>query len=366
MMNEIFITRPILPDLGELMELLEQSWDAATLTNFGPHERNLTAQLQTYFDVDNLLLFNNGHMAIEAMLSTLEPGGEVITTPFTFASTIHAILNTGHTPVFVDVNDEDLGPDPDQVQQAITPNTRAVLGVHVYGVPCDLAALEAIGRDYNIRILYDAAHTFGVQHDGRSLVSYGDAAAVSFHATKVFNTVEGGCLSVNTDAIPLQRCKDFRNFGLTVDDVVSQSSNAKMSEVHAAVGLLNLKAVDAALKRRKIAASKYNAALAEALEFTLLLPTSPNASYYPIIISGKQENLAEKRKHLISHMAEKKVFSRPYFSPALHKTSYFSDFSKGRDYPRTSLLADSVLCLPIHDSITENELDHVCEVLLSF
>lgn len=364
MTDKIFVTRPLLPDLGELTELLAQSWDSAILTNFGPHEQNLSAQLQTYFDVDNLLLFNNGHMAIEAMLSTLESKGEVITTPFTFASTIHAILNTGHTPVFVDVNDTDLGPDPDQVQQAITPNTRAVLGVHVYGIPCDVMALEAIGRDHDIRILYDAAHTFGVMHNNRALVSYGDAAAVSFHSTKVFNTIEGGCLAVNTDAVPLKRCQDFRNFGLAPDDIVSQSSNAKMSELHAAVGLLNLKAIDAALDRRKAAAARYDAALGEATEFTVLAPASPNASYYPILLVGKPEDVAQNRQQLIDRLVQRDVYPRPYFSPALHKTSHFSEFATREDYPRTSLLSDSVLCLPIHDSISDDQIGRVCAALL--
>lgn len=362
----VYVVRPFLPDLDQLMPLLEGVWSRRTVTNFGPLEQELSAKLNAVFASREVLLFSNGHLAIEGMLNLLEPRGEIITTPFTFASTIHAIINTGHQPVLVDVEAGGLGPDPEQVEAAVTPRTRAILGVHVYGVPCDTDALDAIAQRHGLAVLYDAAHAFGVQHNGRSLIGYGDASAVSFHATKVFNTIEGGCIAVNSAQIDIDACRRYRNFGLVGTDVQGQASNAKMSEMHAAVGLLNLDGIDAAIERRRSLAARYNEAFKGVNRFAPLEPRSPNASYYPLQMSGPRDKTDASRAELIAHLNDRGIFPRPYFSPALHQTTRFAPLAAGKSYPRSEQLADSVLCLPIYDSMTEAEQTRVIEAAVGW
>jgi len=360
-MKPIFVARPSLPDLVRVNRYLSEIWDRNMVTNFGPLEQKLAVEIARFLDLRQVMMFSNGHLGIEAMLSALPTKGEIITSPFTFPSTVHAIVNAGHTPVLVDVEAEGFGPDPQAISDALTPKTVAVLGVHVYGTPCDVDALADIGARHDIAILYDAAHCFGSRYRGRSLISFGDAAMVSTHATKIFHTIEGGFVAVNSDRLNPVEIGRFRNFGITDGDVMAGASNAKMSEIHAAIGLLNLEDFYAAQARRLGIAVNYHAGFARQNVFAPITPSSPNMSYYVVAFSGTPEEANKARQKAVDKAQAKGVHSRPYFSPSLHTTTAFRQFAGNRSFTRSESLAASLLCLPMFDSMTEDEQARVID-----
>ncbi len=286
----VYVTQPYLPPLEEFIPYLQRIWDSKVLTNGGPFHQELEQALRNYLGVEHLALFTNGTIALVTALQALRITGEVITTPYSFVATAHSLLWNGIKPIFVDIDPATLNLDPSRIEAAITPHTTAIMPVHVYGRPCDVEAIQKIADNYNLRVIYDAAHAFGVQWRGRALVRHGDLSVLSFHATKVFNTFEGGAI-VCPDARTKQRIDHLKNFGF-VDEVtvVAAGINGKMNEFNAALGLVQLKHVEAALARRKEIATTYRLALAEVTGIRMLADsddTVANNAYFPILVDSE-------------------------------------------------------------------------------
>jgi len=362
----IYVTQPFLPELAEFQPYLEQIWANKILTNGGPFHQQLEKALCEHLGVEHIALFANGTLALVTALQALRITGEVITTPYSFVATAHSLLWNGIKPVFVDIDPETLNLDPRKIEAAITPQTTAILPVHCYGHPCDVGAIQKIADNYNLKVIYDAAHAFGVRMaDGHSVLRHGDLSVLSFHATKVFNTFEGGAI-VCPDAKTKQRIDHLKNFGF-VDEVtvVAPGINGKMSELNASFGLLQLKHIDAALARRQAIDARYRAALADVpgLQCVGLAGESEaNHSYFPVLI-GPEYPLS--RDALYARLREHNVFGRRYFYPLI------SDFPMYRGLPSAapgnlpvaSEIARKVLCLPIYPALSDVDQDRVIDVV---
>jgi dTDP-4-amino-4,6-dideoxygalactose transaminase len=361
----IYVTQPYLPPLEEFVPYLQKIWDSKILTNGGPFHQQLEVALSDYLGVENLALFTNGTIALVTALQALRITGEVITTPYSFVATAHSLLWNGIKPVFVDIDPKTLNLDPARIEVAITPHTTAIMPVHVYGRPCDVEAIQKIADNYNLRVIYDAAHAFGVQWHGGSVLRHGDLSMLSFHATKVFNTFEGGAL-VCPDAKTKQRIDHLKNFGF-VDEVtvVAPGINGKMSEFNAAFGLLQLKHVDAALARRKEIASDYRKALADVTGIRVLADadkTAVNNAYFPILV-GPEYPIS--RDALYQRLQDHGIYGRRYFYPLI------SDFPMYRGLPSAQHVnlpvavdaASRVLCLPIYPALQSKDQQRVIDVI---
>lgn len=364
----IYVTQPHLPPLEEFIPYLQQVWDNKILTNGGPFHQQLERELCSYLGVKHISLFANGTLALVTALQALRITGEVITTPYSFVATAHSLLWNGIKPVFADIDPETLNLDPAKIEAAITPQTTAIMPVHCYGRPCDVDAIQKIADTYNLKVIYDAAHAFGVKCHCGSILNHGDLSVLSFHATKVFNTFEGGAI-VCPDAKTKQRIDHLKNFGF-VDEVtvVAPGINGKMSEINAAFGLLQLKHVDTAIARRKEIDGAYRAGLKDVNGITCLNRDNIeglNYSYFPILV---QPEYPLSRDELYEKLKIKKIFARRYFYPLI------SDFSMYRSMPSAlsvnipvaSRAADQVLCLPIYPALSAKEqqriIDIICEV----
>lgn len=365
MSNPIYVTQPYLPPLEEFTPFLEQIWDNKILTNGGPFHQQLEQALCEYLGVEHIALFSNGTLALVTALQALRVTGEVITTPYSFVATAHSLLWNGIKPVFVDVDPETLNLDPRQIEAAITPQTTAILPVHCYGRPCDVQAIQRIADNYNLRVIYDAAHAFGVRHQGQSVLRHGDLSVLSFHATKVFNTFEGGAI-VCPDAKTKQHINNLKNFGF-VDEVtvVAPGINGKMSEINAAFGLLQLRHIDAALQRRAEIAESYRCGLKKVAGVRMLSPcaqTLANHSYFPILID---EAYPLSRDALYQRMREHDIYARRYFYPLI------SDFPMYRGLPSAApshlpvaaRAAARVLCLPIYPALADVDVQRVLDII---
>lgn len=353
--DPIFVTRPFLPPLAELMPLLEEIWARHIVTNNGPFHEELQRELARFLEVEQLALTANGMLALEAAIEAAGASGEVITTPYSFVATTHAVRRSQLTPVFVDIRSKDLNIDPDAVEAAITPRTSAIVAVHCYGNPCDVEALEQIASKHKLALIYDAAHAFGVRYAGHSLVSWGDFATLSFHGTKIFNTFEGGAVISRSEeglhAIQLQR-----NFGITSEVTIPAiGTNAKMSEFNAALGLVQLKHFKEVRDARAQVDKRYREALAE-IDGIDLLPipqdTDPNFSYFPVLVT---ERFPLSRDELYERLKEYKIFSRRYFYPLLSNLPMYSELpsSDPQNLPRANRGAAQILCLPIYAALDE-------------
>lgn len=349
----IFVTQPYLPPLEEFLPYLEKIWDRKVLTNGGPFHQELEQALCEYLGVKYISLFSNGTIALITALQALRITGEVITTPYSFVATAHALLWNGIKAVFVDIDPETLNLDPTKIEAAITPQTTAIMPVHCYGRPCDVEAIQKIADTYNLKVIYDAAHAFGVRCHCGSILNHGDLSVLSFHATKVFNTFEGGAI-VCPDAKTKQRIDHLKNFGF-VDEVtvVAPGINGKMSEINAAFGLLQLKHVDAAIARRKEIDNNYRKGLKDVKGITCLNGddiVGLNYSYFPILV---QPEYPLSRDGLYEKLKTNNTFARRYFYPLI------SDFPMYRGLPSAapsnlpiaSRAAEQVLCLPIYPSL---------------
>lgn len=363
--KNIFVTQPLLPELEEFIPYLEEIWDNKQLTNGGPMHRELEAQLADYLGVEHIALFNNGTIALLTALQALRITGEVITTPYSFVATSHALLWNGITPVFVDIDPVTLNLDPSKIEAAITPNTTAIMPVHCYGNPCDVEAIQTIADNYNLKVIYDAAHSFAVQDAGGSILRYGDLSVLSFHATKVFNTFEGGAI-ICPDAKTKKRIDQLKNFGF-VDEVtvVASGINGKMSEINAAFGLLQLKHIDAALAQRQVVAKRYTAALSQVAGIQVVKQREnsiSNNAYYAIRV---QDQYPLSRDELYEKLKENNIHARRYFYPLI------SEFPMYRGIPSANSnnlkcateISQEILCLPIYPALTEKEQDGVIEIL---
>lgn len=362
MSEPIYVTQPVLPELNEFIPYLEQIWKNKILTNCGPLHQQLEKELCAYLGVDYISLFNNGTIALVTALQALDlESGEVITTPYTFVATAHSIVWNKLTPVFVDIDPETSNIDPKEVEKAITAKTVAILPVHCYGIPCAVDQLQTLADKHNLKLIYDAAHAFACEYQGQSLLNYGDLSVISFHATKVFNTFEGGAIVCHTAEMK-QRIDRLKNFGIvnetTVDDI---SLNGKLSEVHSALGLLQLKVIDKTLSaRQKVDATYRN--LLEDVDGIKCIPRlnmeKDNYSYFPIVISAPYPL---SRDELFEKLKENNIFSRKYFYPLMTELSVYQQFKS--ETPNAKQLSEQVLCLPMYPALSIVESNYIVNII---
>ncbi len=360
--NNITVTSPLLPDLDEFQCLLKEIWDSKWITNNGSFHKRLEVALAEYLKVPYVSLFTNGTLPLITALQALRITGEVITTPYSFVATTHALWWNGIKPVFVDIDWKTGCMDPNKIEAAITPKTTAIMPVHVYGKPCDVKAIQDIADKYGLKVIYDAAHAFGVEVNGESILNAGDMSTLSFHATKVYNTLEGGAMVMH-DAETKKRIDYLKNFGFAGEtEVVAPGINSKMDEVRAAYGLLNLKQVDAAIEARHQVAIKYREALKEVpgIEYWDDLPSvKHNYSYFPIFVHEKE--YGKSRDELYFKMKEQGILGRRYFYPLISEFSTYRglESSKPENLPIAHKMANSVICLPMHHSLSKEDVDRI-------
>lgn len=356
--NVITVTSPLLPDLDEFTDSLREIWDSKWITNNGSFHKKLEAALGEYLKVPYVSLFTNGTLPLLTALQALRITGEVITTPYSFVATTHALWWNGIKPVFVDIDPRTGNLDPNKIEAAITPKTTAILPVHVYGKPCDVDAIQAIADKYGLKVIYDAAHAFGVEVNGESILNAGDVSTLSFHATKVFNTIEGGAMIMH-DAKTKQRIDYLKNFGFAGEtEVVGPGINSKMDEVRSAYGLLNLKQVDVAIASRKKVATAYRDALRNVEGITCwedMPGVKHNYSYFPIFVDAEKYGMT--RDELYFKMKDQGVWGRRYFYPLISEFSTYRglESATSENLPQATKMAESVICLPMHHLLLENE-----------
>ncbi|MDE7160114.1 MAG: DegT/DnrJ/EryC1/StrS family aminotransferase [Muribaculaceae bacterium] len=362
MKDQITVTSPLLPDLEEFNSMLKEIWDSKWITNNGQFHRQLEKELAEYLKVPYISLFTNGTLPLITALQALRITGEVITTPYSFVATTHSLWWNGIRPVFVDVDPATCGLDPEKIEAAITPKTTAIMPVHCYGKPCDTEAIQAIADKYGLKVIYDAAHAFGVEVNGKSVLNAGDMSTLSFHATKVYNTIEGGAMVMH-DEQTKKRIDYLKNFGFAGETtVVAPGINSKMDEVRAAYGLLNLRKVDAAIEARRKVAERYREALrdVEGITFYDDMPgVRHNYSYFPIFVD--EEKFGKSRDALYEEMKGEGVLGRRYFYPLITEFSTYRGLPSAtrENLPNAYKLADTVLCLPMHHDLSDSDVERV-------
>lgn len=362
-MSKINVTRSSLPPFEEYCEEIKELWESRWLTNMGVKHQALEKELKGFLGVENITLYTNGHLALENIIEAFRfpRGSEIITTPFTFASTTHAISRCGLTPVFCDVNPKDFTMDVDKIEELITDKTVAIVPVHVYGNLCDVERIEEIATAHNLKVIYDAAHAFGVTKEGVSSAAFGDASMFSFHATKVFNTVEGGCVTYKDASlkVPLDSRK---NFGLSGEDCIYSSGNAKMSEFHAAMGLCNLRHLSEEIAKRRAAVEQYRKRLGGVEGIYLIPPqegVNSNYAYFPAVFDGFKLT----RDEVFGKLAGENITARKYFAPLTSDFSCYKDLCKS-ETPVAKAVAENVLCLPLYADLTPDDVDRICDAIL--
>lgn len=361
----IYVTQPLLPPLEEFIPYLQQIWENKWLTNSGPFHQQLEQSLCDYLGVKHLSLFTNGTLALVTALQALRITGEVITTPYSFVATAHSLLWNGIKPVFVDIDPITLNLDPDKIEAAITPQTTAIMPVHCYGHPCDVERIQKIADNYGLKVIYDAAHAFGVDDANGSVLNHGDLSVLSFHATKVFNTFEGGAI-VCPDEKTKRHIDHLKNFGFADEvTVVAAGINGKMSEINAAFGLLQLKGIDEALQKRKAIDMRYRAALTEVKGIHCLIDAgerTANYAYFPILV---QQDYPLSRDALYQNLHDAGIYARRYFYPLI------SDFPMYRRMPSAAhenlpvarKAASEVICLPIYPDLSNEQVDFILKLI---
>lgn len=361
----VYVTQPNLPALEEFIPYLQQIWDNKILTNGGPMHQQLERELCNYLGVDHIALFNNGTIALLTALQALRVTGEVITTPYSFVATAHSLLWNGIKPVFADIDPHTLNLNPAKIEAAITPQTTAIMPVHCYGNPCDVEAIQGIADNYNLKVIYDAAHAFAVQDAGGSVLRHGDLSVLSFHATKVFNTFEGGAI-ICPDAKTKQRINHLKNFGI-VDEVtvVAPGINGKMSEINAAFGLLQLKHIDQAMARRREIDHAYRQQLKDVKGIRIVEGAGQsvaNYSYFPILV---ESDYPLSRDELYQKLKNKNIFARRYFYPLISEFPMYRGMPSARreNLSVASQIAEKVLCLPIYPAVTRDDLKRIIDAL---
>ena len=360
--GQITVTSPLLPDLEEFIVLLQEIWGSKWITNNGSFHKLLEDALCEYLKVPYISLFTNGTLPLLTALQALRITGEVITTPYSFVATTHSIWWNDCRPVFVDIDPATGNIDPDKIEAAITPKTSAIMPVHVYGKPCDTKRIQDIADKYGLKVIYDAAHAFGVEVNGESILNAGDLSTLSFHATKVFNTIEGGAMVMH-DAEMKKRIDYLKNFGFANETtVVGPGINGKMDEMRSAYGLLNLKQVDAAIEARHQVAIRYRVALrgVPGLSFFDDMPgVRHNYSYFPIFVDAEKYGMT--RDELYFKMKENGVLGRRYFYPLISSFSTYRGLPSAApdNLPEANKMADRVICLPMHHGLTTNDIEKV-------
>lgn len=363
----ITVTSPLLPNLEDFYNVLKEIWDSKWITNNGSFHKRLEKELASYLKVPYVSLFTNGTLPLITALQALRISGEVITTPYSFVATTHALWWNGIKPVFVDIDWKTGCIDPNKIEAAITPKTTAIMPVHVYGKPCDTKAIQDIADKYGLKVIYDAAHAFGVEVNGESVLNAGDMSTLSFHATKVYNTIEGGAMVMH-DEKTKQRIDFLKNFGFAGEtEVVGPGINSKMDEMRSAYGLLNLKQVDAAIEARHQVAIKYRTALKdiEGIEYWDDLPgVKHNYSYFPIFVHEKEYGMT--RDELYFKMREQGILGRRYFYPLISEFSTYRglDSSRPENLPVAHKMANSVICLPMHHALSDTDVFRIIECII--
>ncbi len=358
----ILVTRSSLPSFEEFTEEIQSIWDSHWLTNNGVKHKELENSLLSYLGVDYLSLFTNGHLALEMVLEALNLSGEVITTPFSFASTTHAVVRNWLTPVFCDIKDSDYTLDPANLESLITDKTSAIVPVHVYGNICDVDAIQTIADKHNLAVIYDAAHAFGETFNGKGIGSFGDASMFSFHATKVFNTIEGGAITTASASLKA-KLEIVKNFGITgPEQVVSVGGNAKMNEFQAAMGICNLRHVDSEIAKRKLVVERYIHNLSGIEGIKLNIPSSSvssNYAYFPVVFDGYKYD----RDQVFEKLKEHGIFARKYFYPTINSFDCYKDQFDASSTPVASHIAERVLTLPLYAGLSLEDVDRICAII---
>ncbi len=365
MNKQILVTQSSVPNFEEYCEEIKELWDSHFLTNMGVKHKQLEKDLGNYLKVSNITLFTNGHLALECIIAAFdfEKGAEVITTPFSFSSTTHAIVRNGLTPVFCDINSNDYTIDVTKIEALITERTCAIVPVHVYGNLCNVEEIERIAKKHNLKVIYDAAHTFGVEKDGRGVASFGDASMFSFHATKVYNTIEGGAVTYGDISLK-KKLNDLKNFGITGPESVEYiGGNAKMNEFQAAMGICNLRHVDTEILKRKAVVERYRNRL-ENVEGIKLSPiqegVKSNYAYFPVVF----DNYKYTRDDIFDKLGQENIIARKYFYPLINDYECYRDKYSSKNTPVAKYISDRVLCLPMYADLELEVVDKICDIIL--
>jgi dTDP-4-amino-4,6-dideoxygalactose transaminase len=365
MQKNIYVTQPQMPPLDEFLPYLSEIWESKILTNSGPFHEKLENELCTYLGVNHISLFTNATIALVTSFQALKIIGEVITTPYSFVATAHSLLWSGIKPVFVDIDHKTLNIDPNKIEAAITSQTTAILPVHCYGHPCDVDAIEKIANKYNLKVIYDAAHAFGVKCHCGSVLSHGDLSVVSFHATKVFNTFEGGAI-ISSDEKTKILIDQLKNFGHTDEtNVLATGINGKMSEINAAFGLLQLKYVDRSIKKRQAIDVHYREQLKNVKGIYCLQNSGeevPNHAYFPILV---KDNFPISRDELYQRLKNIGIYSRRYFYPLITHYPMYSGLPSAneKNLPNAKEASEQILCLPIYPELTIESVDKISQFI---
>ena len=366
MSSKITVTSPLLPNLDEFYEMLKEIWNSKWITNNGDFHNQLERELASYLKVPYLSLFTNGTLPLITALQALRVTGEVITTPYSFVATTHSLWWNGIKPVFVDIDPYTCNIDPTKIEAAITSRTTAIMPVHCYGRPCDIQAIQDIADKYGLKVIYDAAHAFGVEINGKSILNEGDMSTLSFHATKVYNTIEGGALICH-DEKTKQRIDYLKNFGFAGETtVVAPGINSKMDEIRAAYGLLNLRQVDTAIEARHNVAVKYREALSGIEGITFfddIQGVRHNYSYFPIFVDAEKYGMS--RDELYFKMREYNIYGRRYFYPLISTFSTYRglESSSESNLSIATRIANQVICLPMHHALSDEDIERTIEVI---
>lgn len=363
MKKQILITRSSMPSFEEYCEEIKGLWDSHFLTNMGVKHKELEKNLKEYLKCENINLFTNGHLALECALKVFDLEGEVITTPFTFASTTHAIVRNGLKPVFCDINPIDYTIDVEKIENLITDKTCAIVPVHVYGNLCNIEKIEEIAKKHNLKVIYDAAHAFGVEKNGVGVANFGDASMFSFHATKVYNTIEGGAVTYQDKTLN-KKLNDIKNFGITGSETVEYiGGNAKMNEFQAAMGLCNLRHVDKEIEKRRKVVERYRERLSN-VDGIKLVPiqegVKQNYAYFPVVF----DNYKYTRDEVFAKLGEENIIARKYFYPLINDFECYRENYSSNDTPVAKYIAHRVLTLPLYADLELEIVDKICDIIL--
>jgi dTDP-4-amino-4,6-dideoxygalactose transaminase len=365
----IYVTRPLLPDLKEIHHELEKIWASKWITNNGPEHQIFEEEICRRLKVPNVSLFNNGTIALLVAVNSLGLKGEVITTPFTFPATPHALFWNGITPVFCDIDEKSMTINPDKIEQMVNPRTKAILGVHIFGTPCHIERIQEIADRYGLKVIYDAAHAFDTEIDGTGIGNFGDISMFSFHATKLFHTAEGGALTCKD--MDLKRCIDLlKNFGIkSEDEVVMPGINGKMNEIQAALGLINLRYLEAEREKRKRIIDTYTHCLHDIEGIRLNeLPKNVRNSYQYFVIRIEQERFGISRDEVYKMLREYNVYARKYFYPLCSDYPYYRNLPSAdpANLPVAKKVVDEVLCLPLYGELAITSVEKISEIIRGF
>ena len=365
-MTKINVTRSSMPEFEEYIKEIQNLWETRWLTNMGEKHNRLENELKSYLKCENVSLFTNGHLALEAAIAAMKLSGEVITTPFTFASTTQAIVRNGLTPVFCDINPVDFTIDVTKIEDLITDKTCAIIPVHVYGNVCNVYEIERIAKKHNLKVIYDAAHTFGVRIGDRGIASFGDASMFSFHATKVFNTIEGGCVAYSDKKLTKELLIQ-KNFGMeNAESYPEIAGNAKMNEFQAAMGLCNLRHVEGEIKKRKAVVKRYKEMLSGISGLTVWNEQNGvvhNYAYFPVVFDKKI--FGKSRDEIAEKLSDNGIFARKYFYPLTSEFECYKNKFDIQETPVAKGIAENVLTLPLYADLELSDVDRICDIILN-